>query len=396
MKRRDFLRAGGAVAASLALSGYVSAQVSARKQKVIVMGAGLAGLVAAYELDKAGFEVKVLEAQARSGGRVLTVREFSEGLHAEAGAARIPHGHDVTLKYVSEFGLELAPFYPTENKFMRMYDGRAEEIGWDKFAEATSFVMSLGKPDRWQKIKGGNDLLPSAFANKLGAKVRYRVPVVKIERRGEKVDVSFQETGKVQTEECDRLVCAIPFSMLTKVEVAPDFSAEKQEAIRKARYDSASRLFIETKRRFWLDRRLNGFAFGDDFAEIWDSTFGQPGTHGILQRYLRGGGSADLVGKPEAVRAEESLAKLNKFFPEIRANFVKSYSKCWNEDPWVMGAWAHLDNKLRNAGLAPEGRVHFAGEHLSGNTSWMQGALQSGLRAASEILSAPAAISSTL
>ena len=177
------------------------------------MGAGLAVLVAAFELDIAGFDVIVLEAQARSGGRVLTVREFSEGLHAEAGAARIPHGHDVTLKYVSEFGLELAPFYPTENKFMRMYDGRAEEIGWDKFAEATSFVMSLGKPDRWQKIKGGNDLLPSAFAKNLGTKVRYRVPVVKIARRGEKVDVSFQETGKVQTEECDRLVCAIPFSM---------------------------------------------------------------------------------------------------------------------------------------------------------------------------------------
>jgi len=53
MKRRDFLRTGGAAAASLALSGFAPAQVSGRKQKVIVMGAGLAGLVAAYELDKA-------------------------------------------------------------------------------------------------------------------------------------------------------------------------------------------------------------------------------------------------------------------------------------------------------------------------------------------------------
>jgi monoamine oxidase len=174
--------------------------------------------------------------------------------------------------------------------------------------------------------------------------------------------------------------------MLAKVEVTLPFSAAKLDAIKSARYDSASRLFVETTRRFWFDRQLNGFAFGDDFAEIWDSTFGQPGTHGILQRYLRGGRSLDLVGKSETQRAEESLAKLSTFFPDVRSNFVKSYSKCWSEDPWVMGAWSHLDDRRREAGQAPEAGVHFAGEHLSANSSWMQGALQSGLRAVSEIL----------
>ena len=61
------------------------------KKRVIVIGAGLAGLCAAYKLDARGHDVTVLEAQDRPGGRVHTLRSpFSGGLYAEAGASRIP------------------------------------------------------------------------------------------------------------------------------------------------------------------------------------------------------------------------------------------------------------------------------------------------------------------
>ena len=394
MKRRDFLRTGVTAAAGLALTGNVLARVSPPKQKVIVAGGGLAGLVAAYELDKLGFDVKVLEAQTRVGGRVRTIREFSEGLWADAGAARIPSDHDLTLKYVKEFELPLIPFYPTENKFLRYRDGRADPVDWDKFAEATSNVMWLDKPGHWQKIKGGNDLLPTAFARKLGAKIMYQAPIVKIAQATDKVQVSFTEGGRTRTEDCDRLVCAIPFTMLARVEVTPAFSSDRQDVIRRLRYDSASRVMIETKQRFWINNKLNGFAFGDE-TEIWDASFGEPGTHGLLERYMRSGRSTDLIGRSEADRAADSIEKLSTFFPELRSNFVKSYSKCWSEDPWVLGAWAHVGGRRQQAARESEGRIHFAGEHLSDNSSWMQGALQSGLRVVSEITTAPAAARAT-
>jgi monoamine oxidase len=71
---------------------------------VVVLGAGLAGLAAAHGLTRRGYEVVVLEAQDRPGGRVQTARRpFHRGGHAELGAVRIFETHHFTLKYVDEF-----------------------------------------------------------------------------------------------------------------------------------------------------------------------------------------------------------------------------------------------------------------------------------------------------
>ena len=80
------------------------------RKRVVVIGAGMAGLVAAYELKRQGHDVAVLEAQNRVGGRVFTCREFAPGLYAEAGAMRIPRSHDLTIEYCELFDLPMRPF----------------------------------------------------------------------------------------------------------------------------------------------------------------------------------------------------------------------------------------------------------------------------------------------
>ena len=90
ISRRQFIKAGTAAAAGLAIvpaSSILKIGANRSGEKVIVIGAGLAGLSCAYELNKAGFDVTVLEARTRPGGRVRTYRDpFADNLYAEMGA----------------------------------------------------------------------------------------------------------------------------------------------------------------------------------------------------------------------------------------------------------------------------------------------------------------------
>jgi monoamine oxidase len=107
--RRTFLKLVS-LASSVAALGHAP-RFSGKR--VVVLGAGLAGLAAAWNLLRQGYDVLVLEAQSRPGGRVRTVRApFRQGGYAEAGAVRIPSQHEWTLKYIRSMGLEskLVPY----------------------------------------------------------------------------------------------------------------------------------------------------------------------------------------------------------------------------------------------------------------------------------------------
>ena len=111
---------------------------------MIIIGAGLAGLSAAFELSRMGHEVTVLESRLRIGGRVYTLREpFSDGMYAEAGAARIPDNHQLTLKYIKLFGLTLDPFEPGNLTQVAYIRGRRIKIPSGEEAPLTGLPSAL-------------------------------------------------------------------------------------------------------------------------------------------------------------------------------------------------------------------------------------------------------------
>src|SRR5215475_4935189 len=121
MKRRDILRMSGAAMAGLA---SLNAQSVDAKKRVIVIGAGIAGLSCAYELMKRGHAVTVLEASGRPGGHVRTFHDpFADGLYADIGAEHFYYpGYTEYWRYLKEFALTAIP-YPRRDNMTRFLNG---------------------------------------------------------------------------------------------------------------------------------------------------------------------------------------------------------------------------------------------------------------------------------
>jgi monoamine oxidase len=486
MRRRDFLKQSAMTAALLSAVaprgiafGRKSLARSDTPKRVIIIGAGLAGLSAAYELTLANHDVIVLEARTRPGGRVQTLRDpFPDGLYVEAGAARIPDHHHFTRQYVEHFRLTLDPFEPADLSHVYHVRGKRIEVApgqrvdwpYDLSAEERALgvrgirqkyiwsmlgelgdvtdpawpspellnrfdrmnrsdlwrsrgasaeaiaLMSLGGIDdrvetwsalfmlrnqalnrrltRYDKIRGGNDLLPKAFAERLADRIHYASPVSRIEQNDREVKAVFQQFNSYQTLTADRLICAVPFTVQRDIEVSPAFSVEKQRAIEQLPYLSASKIFLQSKQRFWISKGLSGFATTDlPIGQVWDVTHQQPGSRGILQAFPLSLHSRRVTQMPEADRISYALEQVEMIYPGMRAQFEGGVTKCWDEDRWARGASAFYKpgqfSSLLPHVARPEGRIHFAGEHTSvWSDGWMQGALESGNRVAAEVHSA--------
>ncbi|HUQ44655.1 MAG TPA: flavin monoamine oxidase family protein [Candidatus Limnocylindria bacterium] len=449
-------------------------------KRVIIIGAGMAGLVAAYELARAGHDPVILEAQNRVGGRVYTLRKFAPGLYAEAGAMRIPRVHDLTLGYIDQFGLGLRPFVmgnprglvyvggkrmtaeqagltPDELGFevaeqergrsygdlwdvatrdLRALVDTEGEAGWERirieydgysireFLEAKGFsegaiemygVMNFvesginnsvmeefredfGKAfEDMQEIVGGTDSLPNAFYREIPDRIRFGAEVHAIDQDPDGVTVHFKTEAGRWSERGDYAIVTLPFSVLRQVEVMTPFSREKQRAIRQLNYSASTKILFQVSARVW--EQEDGIFGGATVTDLPIRRINYPTpdpttTRGVLlASYTWDQDAARWGAMDEETRLEEALADVARIHPRIREVYEVGASHAWYDDRYANGAFAMFEpgqqSQLQADIVKPEGRIHFAGEHCSLYHAWIQGALESGLRAARAIHEAP-------
>ena len=237
--------------------------------------------------------------------------------------------------------------------------------------------------------KGGVQRIPEAMAERLEGEVHCNrtVAAITTDRRGAKVCCT---EGPVYA--ADRVVCALPFSVLRHITVDPPFEGLQQEAIENLGSQPVTQLYFAHCSSFWLEDGhapsmfTNGPAGmvaatrnGQDPKEVTSFT---AWAMGPIATWLDSFTERDAA---HAVREAIEAAR-----PAAKGQLEFLGSKSWGKDPCARGAWAYFKpgqiTKFAATMGHSYGRIHFCGEHLARATRGMEGALESGEKVAREIL----------
>ena len=303
---------------------------------------------------------------------------FGEGMYS-VGALDVLRDLSLTLEGVPpqvKPGASIARDFPPPvvNKF-RLSGGATLDL---QQAEALTFT-----------IAGGNDQLPRRLAetDPIRERIRYGDPVARITDRGNGVRVTTRAGRRYDAAEA---IITLPFSVLRELELDAPLSPVKRQIIARLGSTSVTRTFVQTATRPWQAAGLPGIAATDlPIMYINDQTISQPGTPGILESYSVGPRARDWAALAAAARHSQTVAQLELVYPGVAAAVLATASKCWDDDEFALGDYCYFEPgelaRWMPVIAQPEGRLHFAGEHTSCLPGWMQGAFESGHRAAAEV-----------
>jgi monoamine oxidase len=387
-------------------------------RRVVVVGAGFAGLAAAEVLASRGVEVTVFEARDRIGGRVHS-KELENGAVVELGAEFVLPGYGVLRETAARLGLELfekgtlygnreprdgppvthgellaaawALREPSSGSIADALERLVASPG-ARAAVAARIAVSSGYELEDQDasalaegaagfgdfpshgIVGGNDRIALGLGERLGNSLRTSTPVTRIVWSADGVAV------RAGDEELAGAACvlATPAPHALELKWDPPLPQWKHQALAGVRYGQAAKLFmplataappsqtLSVPLRFWTWTQ-HGVQAASSFA----------GSPSALEQLEVGEGPGRWV---EAVR---------RLRPDLDYVDAPAVLSTWHDDLWARGAYSvrTLSSPLDDEALArPVGAVAFAGEHTAGRWhALMEGALRTGLRAASQV-----------
>ncbi len=461
--RRQFLKG----TSWLALAGILPLPAVSAQGRVVVIGAGLAGLYAASLLEQQGIEVITLEARKRVGGRVLTLDDVPGNPEAganvigpnygrvinmasrlgvvlempqrgEAGAFLID-GHSLTreawpvstlnslpkrLKHVAPDRLRgallrdnplqssvdwrdpkfttvdvpAADYFRSEGLDERMLQLLDVNNSYGNTLEDTSLLSlyrvsaSIGRAISMRmplkQVKGGNSRLPEAMAASLRSPVVLGDLVRNIHQSASGVRL---ECSSGETYDADYVICALPATAVRKIEMAPVMPHPQQQAFRDVVYHKVTQAHMIAKEPYWEK--------SGDSASLWtNGMLGRVFTRRIpdhsgrcnITVWINGDGCDlfDVMGEAEA--AQSILDEYERIVPASKGLVSVRRVIRWAIDPFNEGAWPAWRpgeiSRLPDLLQQPHQRIFFAGEHLGISNSGMEGAMESGERAALDVL----------
>jgi monoamine oxidase len=441
---------------------------------VAIVGAGLAGLVAARHLRAAGATPIVLEARDRVGGRTLN-EPLGDGQVVEVGGQWIGPTQDRLAALARELGVATFPTHGVGERLiefdgtLRRYSGRVPKLGAGVLADVQQAQLKLDRLARkvpleapWEapnavrldsqtawswmrrnvytrggrslmeiategvwavepaelsllhmlfyihsagrfellleteggaqqdRFEGGSQLVSIRMAEELGEAVELSAPVRRIQRSGDGVVVGSDEL-EVHAR---RAIVAIPPVLAGRISYDPPLPGYRDQLTQRMPQGAVIKCLAVYDRPFWRDDGLSGEATSEvgPAKLVFDNT-PPSGSPGVLVAFLEGARARELGRLRAPERREAILRGMARLFGQRAGSPNRFIERSWADEEWTRGCygcymppggWTQFGPALRE----PIGPIHWAGAETA--TVWngyMDGAVQSGQRAAAEALS---------
>jgi monoamine oxidase len=468
---------------SLAAAGAFSAvafdrQVNAAKSKtpVLIVGAGIAGLTAAYYLDRSGIPVRIVEASKRTGGRILSQgKALGTAATIEIGGEFIDSGHSNIRKLAKELGLVevdllavdsgltqdvwffnnriisekelITAFIPLAKQIEKDVKAIGEvnykstnprSIKLDRLSIAsyldrycpdptlrqfitvaytneygleverqsainlllligtkTDKLEIFGESDQRYHIRGGNQQITNKLAAKLSNHIETSTQLESIRSTAKgRYRVSLRQGGVSKEETFDRVVLAIPFSVLRQIDIGVRLPAVKKAAIKEIGYGTNTKLATSYSDRLWRNKyQSNGQTFSDlDISETWEASRYNTTKTGIITSFSGGQLGVTIARSNPTEVGSKFTQQFDKIFPGVgKLSSARSIASAWINSPFTRGSYSCylVGQWTKFAGAEGErvGNLFFIGEHCSVEAQgYMEGGCATGKAVAKTIL----------
>jgi monoamine oxidase len=479
ISRRRLFQGSLAVAGTLCALGFESQlhrQVDAATPPVLIVGAGIAGLTAAYYLDRSGVPVRIVEASKRVGGRMLSqAKALGTETTVELGGEFIDSGHKNIRKLAQELGLGEVDLFATDRDLTKdiwffktrlinerelitafiplakQIDRDVKAIGEVNYKSTNPHAIKLdrtsikayldrycsdpilrrlievaytneyglqvnrqssinlllligkdpnkieifGSSDQRYQIRGGNQQIVDKLAAKLSDRIETNTRLESIRSPAKnRYRVSLRQGDVSKEYTFDRVILALPFSILRQIDIGVRLPAVKQAAIKEIGYGTNTKVITSYSDRLWRNKyKSNGESFSDlDTSETWEASRYTDTKAGMITSFS-GGDLGVKIGRSKPAEIASKLpTQFDLIFPGVKnISSNKAIVTNWIDSPYVRGSYSCylVGQWTKFAGSEGErvGNLFFVGEHCSVDAQgYMEGGCVTGIMAAKAIL----------
>ncbi|MEM6320896.1 MAG: NAD(P)/FAD-dependent oxidoreductase, partial [Bacteroidota bacterium] len=352
--------------------------------KIIVVGAGAAGLIAGHILQQNNIDFQIIEASDRFGGRVKKAANFVD-FPIDLGGEWIHTNPSILAKLLnepdSEANIDIISYNP--KKISVWKDGKLKKRNF-----ASHFYGEYKfKSTTWYGF------FEQHVVPNFSDKIVYNSPINAIDYTSDKVIVTNHQ-DEIFT--ADKVIVTVPIPILQKeyIQFSPPLPSEKVAAINSVTIPDGIKAFIEFSERFYPDVTFadGGLLDGGDTL-YYDAAFGKETQANVLALFSVSAATSRYTDlDSESAIFEKIMGELDEIFDgQATKYYQKHIIQNWSKEPFIGGSYSHYDNyddmDILRTPLA--NKVFFAGEALHPtDSSTVHGAGESGYQAVMDLLKA--------